>query len=141
MESKRASITTHPAIALLRAGVAILIFVHGVYRATTDGVSGFGEYLNSQGFPAGTAWAWAVTLIEIVGTPFLALGYFVVPLSAYYIFQLLLGIAMVHWSQGWFVVGGGRNGMEYSALLVLCFVCLILAHRGANSSAKEATSA
>jgi putative oxidoreductase len=41
--------------------------------------------------------------------------------------QLLAGMVLVHASAGWFVVGLGRNGMEYSALLV---VCLLLIWRG-----------
>lgn len=89
----------------------------------------FGEYLNAQGFPWGFGWAAAITAIEIIGTPLLAAGRFAVPLCAYFIFQLALGIAMVHWREGWFVVGLGRNGMEYSALLILCLVCLLLSHR------------
>jgi hypothetical protein len=28
--------------------------------------------------------------------------------------------------KGWFVVGGGRNGMEYSVLLILCLVVIAL---------------
>ena len=29
-----------------------------------------------------------------------------------------MGIVLVHAPSGWFVVGGGRNGMEYSVLLI-----------------------
>lgn len=29
-----------------------------------------------------------------------------------------MGIILVHRYDGWFVVGGGRNGMEYSVLLI-----------------------
>jgi putative oxidoreductase len=128
MQSSEPSTATHPAIVVLRVGVAGLMLIHGVARLLAGGVVPFGEFLSSQGFPLGIAWAWAVTLIEIVGTTLLAAGRFVVPLASYYILQLALGIALVHWSQGWFVVGLGRNGMEYSVLLAVCFVCLILAH-------------
>lgn len=113
-------------IVLLRVGVATLLFIHGAFRASTGGVAGFGEWLSGLGFPAGLAWAWTVTLIELLATPLLAAGRFVVPIAAYLAFQLVLGIALVHFPDGWFVVGGGRNGMEYSVLLVLCLVVIML---------------
>ena len=31
---------------------------------------------------------------------------------------------MVHAKAGWFVVGAGRNGMEYSVLLIVCLLAL-----------------
>ena len=37
---------------------------------------------------------------------------------------LTAGIAMVHAREGWFVVGGGRNGVEYSVLLIACLAAL-----------------
>ena len=114
---------------LLRVGVATLLFIHGAYRAATGGVAGFGEWLTGQGFPAGPAWAWAVTLIEILATPLLAAGKFVVPIAGYLALELALGIILVHRPDGWFVVGGGRNGMEYSVLLILCLVVIMLEDR------------
>lgn len=122
------AIPAHPAIVLLRISVAALLFTHGAARAFTGGVAPFGEYLDSKGFPYGVVWAGAITAIELLATPLLVIGRLVVPISAYFIFQLALGIFMVHWTQGWFVVGLGRNGMEYSALLILCFACLLLSH-------------
>ena len=118
---------------VLRVGVAILLFIHGAYRATTGGVAGFGEWLTGLGFPAGLAWAWAVTAIELVGAPLLGAGKFVVPIAAYLAFQLALGIALVHLREGWFVVGGGRNGMEYSVLLILCLVVIAWDQRRQNT--------
>jgi len=113
-------------IVLLRVGVAILLFIHGVTRATTGGVPLFGEWLTSIGFPLGIVWAGAVTTIEIVGTLCLAAGRFIIPIAGYLMFQLTLGIILVHGREGWFVVGGGRNGMEYSVLLILCLVVIAL---------------
>lgn len=113
-------------VVLLRVGVAALLFIHGAYRASTGGVAGFGEWLGGLGFPAGPAWAWAVTLIELLATPLLAAGKFVVPIAAYLAFELAVGILLVHRPDGWFVVGGGRNGMEYSVLLILCLVVIML---------------
>lgn len=35
-----------------------------------------------------------------------------------------MGIVLVHAPEGWFVVGLGRNGMEYSVLLIVCLLSL-----------------
>jgi putative oxidoreductase len=106
------------ALLAIRFVVATLIFVHGSFRLFSGGVAGFGEFLNGQHFPAGTAIAWWITIAEIVGSLTLALGRFVQPLAIYFAAELTMGIILVHRHDGWFVVGGGRNGMEYSVLLI-----------------------
>jgi len=120
--------TTSPqvALALLRAGTALMMIVHGVARAWLGIVDDFGVVLNTWGFPAGFALAWTITLVEIIGGALLAAGLFILPLSAWFIFQLLMGIYLIHGRVGWFVVGAGRNGVEYSALLILCLVVIAL---------------
>ncbi len=59
------------------------------------------------------------------------------PLCAWFAIQLLCGIVLVHFGEGWFVVGGGRNGYEYSVLLIACFVAVAIE---ASSSAARAPS-
>jgi putative oxidoreductase len=122
-----------PGIRLLRWGVAGLLFVHGVYRVTTGGVTGFGEFLAGQGLPAGDIVAWVLTLIEIVGTPLLGAGIAVVPLCLWFSAELLAGILLVHRHAGWFVVGGGRNGVEYSLCLILALTACVLSDLRAGS--------
>jgi putative oxidoreductase len=48
---------------------------------------------------------------------------------------LTTGIAMIHAREGWFVVGGGRYGVEYSVLLIVALACTGLQHpaRGKNA--------
>jgi putative oxidoreductase len=43
-------------------------------------------------------------------------------------FVVAAGIAMVHARAGWFVVGAGGNGAEYSVLLIVCLLCVGLQH-------------
>lgn len=112
------------ALVVLRVGVAALLFIHGAARAVTGGYVPFGEFLAAQGLPAGVVWATGITAIELLGTPLLAAGRLVAPLCLYFMLQLGLGIAMVHLAEGWFVVGLGRNGVEYSVLLILCLGCV-----------------
>ena len=37
-----------------------------------------------------------------------------------------MGILLVHAPEGWFVVGAGRNGMEYSVLLIASLALVAL---------------
>ena len=113
-------------ITIVRVAAAAMMIIHGSFRAFSGGVAPFGEYLGSQGFPAGLALAWVMTVVEIAGGLLLVAGKFVRPLCAWFCLELLAGIAMVHFREGWFVVGGGRNGIEYSVLLIVCFVAVAL---------------
>jgi putative oxidoreductase len=113
-------------ITIVRVAAAVMMIIHGTYRVFDGGVAGFGGFLGSQGMPAGVAVAWLMTIVEIAGGLLLAAGRFVRPLCAWFILELLAGIALVHFKEGWFVVGGGRNGIEYSVLLIVCFIAVAL---------------
>ncbi len=120
---------TGVALDIVRIAVAILIFIHGVFRATGDGhVAGFGSWLETQGFPQGFYWAWAVTLYELVAPLFIIARRFVSIACLGHIGILGLGLWLVHRPDGWFVVGAGRNGMEYSVLLIVCLATVAWAH-------------
>lgn len=119
---------TAQALEALRVTVAILILIHGVYRLAAGLVVPFGTWLDSIGFPFGYGWAMAVTLYELVGpalmlarrwTSLAALGHAAI---------LTLGMILVHLPAGWFVVGGGRNGMEYSVLLIVSLLAIAWAY-------------
>lgn len=109
---------------ILRITVALLILIHGVYRLAADLVVPFGTWLDSLGFPYGYGWAMAVTLYELVG-PALMLARRRTSLAALgHAFILTLGMFLVHMPAGWFVVGGGRNGMEYSVFLIVSLLAI-----------------
>jgi putative oxidoreductase len=113
-------------ITIVRVAAAAMMIIHGTYRVFDGGVSGFGQYLGSQGLPAGVALAWLMTVVEIAGGLLLVAGRFIRPLCVWFSLELLAGIALVHFREGWFVVGGGRNGFEYSTLLIVCFAAVAL---------------
>lgn len=102
----------------LRCLLALLITIHGWARLIAGGVAPFGGFLDSVGFPVGLAIAIAITAFEILGAPLLAWGRLVLPLTLTYAFIYGMGIVLVHAPAGWFVVGLGRNGAEYSVLLI-----------------------
>ena len=112
----------------VRLGTAAVLLVHPLSRLVHHAVPVFGEWLAAQGIPMGVAVAYAVTVTELLAGLALVTRRLVVPACAALIFILGMGIKMVHAQEGWFVVGGGRNGVEYSVLLILCLVGLAWAH-------------
>ena len=76
----------------------------------------------------GTAIAIAITVFEILGTLLLALNRFVAVICLGYAAIYATGIAILHAKVGWFVVGPGRNGAEYSALLILVLLSVAVHH-------------
>lgn len=109
---------------ILRITLAGLIAAHGWARLLSDAVAPFGTWLDSLGFVVGPVIAWSITILEIAGTPLLALGRFVLPLTVAYAAIYAMGIVLVHAPAGWFVVGLGRNGAEYSVLLIVTLLCV-----------------
>lgn len=118
----------HWSIVLLRVTVALQLMIHGITRIAIGGVGGFGSFLTDNHVPVGTVVAWLITGGEILGGAALAAGFFVLPLSCVFALELLMGIGLVHFREGWFVVGAGRNGMEYSVVLIAALVSIALAH-------------
>jgi len=118
------------ALTFFRIAVALIMFIHGVGRIYLGIVGGFGEFLTLNGFPFGFYMAWAITIFEIVGSISIALGFYVAPLAIIFALHLLCGVYLVHLKDGWFVVGAGRNGVEFSVLLIASFITLAISHFG-----------
>jgi putative oxidoreductase len=120
LSAEHGQMTRSPVWALraLRIVVAALIFIHGATRLLSGGVTSLGDFLVSAHVPFGHVVAWALTIVEVFATPLLALGLFTTRLAVFFAVELAVGIALVHLRSGWFVVGGGTNGMEYSVLLI-----------------------
>ena len=114
---------------VLRIALALLLAAHGWARLFAGGVLPFGEWLTSQGLPFGLLIAGAITGIEMVGTILFAIGIGVFPLSILFAAIYTVGALMVHLPAGWFVVGLGRNGVEYSVLLIVCLLLVGWQHR------------
>ena len=109
---------------LLRIAVAIILFTHSVFGIFNNGINDFGNlYLNQVGFaPFGLYIAWLIKISHIIAAILLLLNKYVKLTGFVTIFILIMGIVMVHFQEGWFVVGGGRNGCEYNFLLI----CVLL---------------
>lgn len=115
---------------LLRAAVAIILLTHSLPSIYTGDVNNFGNlYLNAVGFaPFGVPLAWVIKLSHIAAAICLLLHKYIKPAAIVTIAILFTGIVMLHFKEGWFVVGGGRNGWEYNFLLIVVLVSIMYPH-------------
>ncbi|MBA4137195.1 MAG: DoxX family protein [Opitutus sp.] len=118
-----------PAEKIVRIAVAVILGLHGAHRAVTGGYLLFGQFLAAKGFPAGTGLAALITIGELVGAAALLLNRGVFWACCGHAVVLAGGIVLVHAPAGWFVVGAGRNGVEFSVLLLACLAALAWPHR------------
>jgi putative oxidoreductase len=113
---------------LLRFAVAVIFFMHSFFTIMEGSVNDFGRlYLDTVGFaPIGLYLAWAIKLTHLISVPLLLLNKFIKPVVLANLFILIVGIFMVHWKEGWFVVGGGRNGVEFNFLLIFVLLTILI---------------
>jgi putative oxidoreductase len=111
-----------PAFRMLVAG---LFIAHGLMRISNGTVDNFGEFLEIKGFPLGFVLAWLITLYEIIAGTLLLAGRWTSIVALGFVVHQVMGIVLVHAKNGWFVVGPGVGGVEYSVLLIGS--CLLLA--------------
>ena len=112
---------------LLRLAVAIILIMHSVPGMFNNGINEFGKfYLNEAGFsPIGVPVAWIIKLSHVICAILLLINKFIKPAGIVTILILIAGIFMVHLKEGWFVVGGGRNGIEFNFLLIFVLLTII----------------
>jgi putative oxidoreductase len=112
---------------LLRLAVAIILFMHSVPGMFDNGVNDFGNlYLDQIGFaPFGIFMAWAIKLSHLVAALCLLFEKYVKLSSFITILVLITGIILIHFKEGWYVVGGGRNGVEFNFLLIFALLTIM----------------
>lgn len=112
---------------LLRLAVATILLMHSIPGMFNNGINDFGKYyLNEIGFaPMGIPLAWAIKLSHVVCAICLLFNKYTKPAALLTLPILIAGIIMVHFKEGWFVVGGGRNGVEFNFLLIFVLLTLL----------------
>jgi len=116
---------------ILRIALAAVLFMHGIPSIFTGAVNNFGnQYLNQVGFaPIGLPLAWAIKLSHVACAIMLILNRYI-RLAAFVTIPILVaGIIMIHAAEGWYVVGGGRNGVEFNVLLISALVYLAIINK------------
>jgi putative oxidoreductase len=112
----------------IRYALVIIFLSHSVIGMFNNGINDFGNlYLNKVGFaPFGIYLAWIIKLCHVVLAISLITNKYLKPIALVNIGILLAGIWMVHLPEGWFVIGGGRNGIEYNFLLIILLFSFIV---------------
>lgn len=112
---------------LLRFAVAVILLMHSIPTIMNGSINAFGNlYLKEVGFGAlGIYIAWAVKLSHVASAICFLLNKYVKPAAVITILILVTGIIMIHYKEGWFVVGGGRNGVEFNFLLIFVLLSFL----------------
>lgn len=113
---------------VLRITLFVILIMHSVPGMFNGGVHAFGaNYLNNVGFgPVGLPLAWAIKLSHVACALLLLANRYVIIASLITIVILVMGIVMLHYKEGWYVVGGGRNGSEFNVLLISVLFYLMI---------------
>ena len=113
---------------LLRIIIAIMLLSHGIPGMLNGGVMDFGKlYLNEIGFaPYGVALAWTIKISHVICAILLIVDKYIFPACLFTIAIMVAGIILIHFNEGWFVVGGGRNGMEYNVLIIFVLLQIMV---------------
>ena len=117
---------------LLKFPLIAILLVHSISGMFNNGINDFGNlYLNQVGFaPFGLYLAWIIKLSHLILAVSLVFDKYVKTPIIINILIFITGIFMIHIKDGWFVVGGGRNGVEFNFLLI--FVLLYLLFQNKN---------
>ena len=126
---KRIYSSPNAGLDLLRLVVCAIIFTHGAYRFLDGTTPVLGEILEDEGFPHGLLLASLVNLAETAGTLLLALRLLVWPVALILSLIYFTGIVLFHSHNGFFVVGPGEGGWEYSVLLITCLFATMWANQ------------
>lgn len=113
----------YPSI-LLRILMGIIFVSHGAARIYYGSIPNFGSFLDSSGFMIGFYLAWLVTIGELVFGTLLAVGYKVRYCVIFHAIVITTGVFLVHLPNGWFTVGHGNGGVEYSLLILAVLLFL-----------------
>ena len=119
---------------IVRLAAALILVIHPVGGLRDPAaLDDLGAYFSSIGFPFGVTLVWSAMFLQIASSTAIAARRLIVPACFGHILVLCTGIWLFH-APDWFVVGpvnvvGPSNeGMEYSILLLSCFISLLLAY-------------
>jgi putative oxidoreductase len=119
---------------VIRVVLGIIFMAHGSQKLFGafggPGISGTSHFLHGMGIEPSILWAWIVALAEFLGGLGLVLGFLTGLSSAVIIVDMLVAIATVHGTHGFWAGGGG---FEYNLLIVAVCVSLIISGPGAIS--------
>lgn len=117
---------------LLRLALGIVMVAHGADKV--GGVGGFAGFLDSMGVPVAIAFAWIVTIVELVGGLLILAGIFTRYVALLFAVNMAVATVLVHLPNGFFA---GDGGIELTLVLVLVSIALALVGPGPFSLERE----
>jgi putative oxidoreductase len=116
---------TDLAILVLRIGLGIMFFAHGLQMAlgkfAGPGVGGFAKMLSGLGFAPAILWSYLACYTVLIGGAFLIFGILTRFSSLFLLIFILVAGLKVHLAKGFFLQSGG---FEYT--FIIACVCLAL---------------
>ena len=117
-------------LAILRVVLGVIFIAHGAPNVF-GGMEGATAFMDSLGFPAPAAFAWAISLLELLGGVSLVAGLLVTPVALLLTAHMMVGIVLVHAERGFYVIGPSANGgIEFSLLLAAALMMLVFGGPG-----------
>jgi putative oxidoreductase len=121
-------------LGIVRLAAPLILVIHPLEGLRNPAaLNDLGAYFSSIGFPFGVELVWSAMFLQIASSTAVAARRLIVPACLGHMLVLCTGIYLFH-APDWFVVGPGNvigpsnEGMEYSILLLSCFVSLALAY-------------
>ena len=108
----------------MRLVTPLLFMAHAITRIANGSIVQFGQFMDTQGFPNGIAWVWAITVAELVCGTLILLNRYVRFATIPLLLIAIGGIVLIHVRLGWFVGEHGVGGMEYSVALIVMLLVL-----------------
>lgn len=107
-----------------RIATAVFFMAHAVGRIVLGTIPQFGQFMEAQGFPAGVAVVWFITVVELLAGLALIFRRWV-RWAVVCLFAIAFGgIVLIHARIGWFVGEHGTGGVEYSAALIVLLILI-----------------
>ncbi|MDX1578403.1 MAG: DoxX family protein [Gemmatimonadota bacterium] len=116
-------------LAILRIVIGIIFLAHGGQKLT-GGLEGTIGFFGQLGIPLPTLAAWFIALLETLGGVALIVGYLVTPIAVLLAIHMVMGIFLVHLSNGFWVIGPGTGGIEFNLVLAAGLLALVFAGAG-----------
>jgi putative oxidoreductase len=122
----------HWGLLMLRFALGSVMFVAGWKKVFEFGVSSFTAALTAEGVPLPEFFAYAVTLLELVGGAFLVVGLLSRPAALLLAIDMVVAILLVTHEIG-FLSSTGRAGVEINVLLIGGLLAILFAGPGSIS--------
>ena len=117
---------------LLRLVVGVVMFVAGWMKLFDFGVDTFAKALATEGVPLPEFFAWAVTLLEVVGGAFIIIGLLSRITALLLAIDMVVAILLVTIDIG-FLSSTGKSGAELNLLLIAGLMVILLGGPGSIS--------